>query len=137
MEPKPEITPAERCVLAAVAIYALVFLTQVHCAPAQPVPADAQVGGSALPPIVYAPVRPEELMPAGLGTDGGVPRLGIPPGPSALLKTPPCNREAEEYPINGNCWQATPRKPPCGEWLREHGGTCYRALPRQPPVSGQ
>lgn len=89
------------------------------------------------PEIVYAPVRREELMPTGRGSDGGVPRLGIPPGPSPMLKAPPCNREAEEYTIEGNCWQATPRKPPCGEWLREHDGTCYRALPSVPPVSGQ
>lgn len=120
-----------RALLTIAAAYTAIFLLQVRCAPARQHALDESG------PIVYAPVRPEELMPTGRGEDGGVPRFGIPPGPSPILKTPPCNREAEEYPINGNCWQATPRKPPCGEWLREHEGICYRALPRLPPVSGQ
>jgi len=58
----------------------------------------------------------------------------VPARPEKGWKKPPCNKAMEEYPINGACWQATPRKPPCGP-LYEHGGMCYRpiaVMPRAP-----
>jgi hypothetical protein len=79
--------------------------------------------------ITYEPVTPEEILQTGMvGEDGGVPRKGIPPEPSPMQQKPPCDPDAEEYEINGACWQATPRKPPCGDKLREHNGACYRAI---------
>lgn len=99
-----------------------IFVSQVQCTP-------ARQGVRTQRPMSYEPVTQDEILQTGgIGEDGGVPRKGIPPEPSPMQQKPPCDPEAEEYEIHGACWQATPRKPPCGDKLREHNGVCYRAI---------
>ena len=83
------------------------------------------------------PISKEEAF-TDTGPFEGMPLAGgeVPTSLEKWQKVPPCNREAEEYEINGTCWQATPRKPPCGAMLRAHRGGCYRPVARvdAPPV---
>jgi hypothetical protein len=71
------------------------------------------------------PVEEEAL--TDMRPDAGDASHVVPPKPEPWMKKPPCETALEEYPINGACWQATARKPPCGA-LWQHGDVCYRAI---------
>lgn len=87
------------------------------------------------------PARPLREIAINSSQDAGPPTgqdLPVPTAPEPWMKAPPCDSNLEEYPINGACWQATPRRPPCGQLRRWKDG-CYRPLrkPETPPISGQ
>jgi hypothetical protein len=45
----------------------------------------------------------------------------------------PCNAEAGESAINGNCWAAMADvKPPCGRFTFRYGEKCYRPIAADP-----
>ncbi len=52
-------------------------------------------------------------------------------------KRPPCDEDSGEELVNGACYGAMKRKPPCGPKLMQHGDTCYRAITKaqRPPSS--
>jgi hypothetical protein len=65
-------------------------------------------------------------------TDGKTPVVVRPPAkPLDWQKRPPCDADAGEEAINGACYFAAKRVPPCGR-LVEHEGSCYRAIAKAP-----
>jgi hypothetical protein len=62
----------------------------------------------------------------------------VPTSPEEWQKKPPCDPEQDERQINGACWQATSRKPPCGPLWR-HQELCVRPIAKAKPhpVSGE
>lgn len=111
--------------LAIAALYgAATFITQIACTPARPAP------------LVLSPVAHEETLADVKERPDAGARLGIPLKPEAFQKTPPCDHEMGEVPINGACYAEMAKRPPCGK-LREHDGRCYRpiAKPERDPTS--
>lgn len=95
---------------------------------------------SAGAPLVIQPVEASDTM-TDVDQTAKAPaqqkRRGIPLKPEPFQKTPPCNEDAGEEAVNGACYAAMKRKPPCGPILLEHEGTCYRAVAKapKPPTS--
>lgn len=69
--------------------------------------------------------------------DAGSPWTSLPSKPEPWQKEPPCDPDSGEEPINGACYGAMKRRPPCGPKLTQHGDTCYRPVAKaiKPPVS--
>lgn len=70
-----------------------------------------------------------------LKADGGASPghvVKMPEHPFEWQKKPPCDNDASEEAVNGACYLATKRRPPCGPKLMQHGDTCYRAIAKAP-----
>jgi hypothetical protein len=116
-------TPTKAALLALLA-YTIIVGLHGACTQPRPVPLSRE-------PVEHA----EFLTDLNERPDAGV-RLGIPFTPGPNQKTPPCDPEMGEVPINGACYAEMAKRPPCGK-LREHDGRCYRPIAKQerPPSS--
>lgn len=118
-----------RCVVFVVALYTVVFLFQVRCThPAPPAPRT----------LVVAPVKEEAFVGAGVPAGPAPVEKLIPMKPEPWQKKPPCDADQDERQINGACWQATSKRPPCGTLYR-YEDLCVRPMAeaKPKPVSGQ
>lgn len=115
----PEPVLSQRGLLSIAALFLLVTLLQVQCAPARPV----------IPPpgAFIQPVESEALADTGKGDPSQPVEKLIPEEPEPWQKRPPCDAEQDERLINGACWQATSRRPPCGSLWR-HEDLCVRPI---------
>lgn len=93
-----------------------------------------------VPEPLEAPVPMQEWTTADAGTllplmAGHLP----PPGPNQL-RAGKCDKDMSQEEINGGCWVATTKKPPCPtgkQW--EHNGMCWLPVaPAKPtPTTGE
>ncbi|QRO01519.1 hypothetical protein JRI60_22110 [Archangium violaceum] len=56
----------------------------------------------------------------------------LPDKPFASQLRPPCRTKADHVAINGGCWVALERRPPCDEEQAEHQGKCYLPVMKAP-----
>ena len=102
----------------------------------------AQLNGPALP--LPAPVPQVPLQAASVGAVphafASVVRGGLPPPGPNQKRTGQCDGDQAQEEINGGCWVATTKPPPCPRGkLWEHEGKCWTpvaVLPRE-PTSGE
>ena len=131
--------PLWRVTLFAVALYAGVMFLVTRgriCTP------EEMANGTCKPKVAtHAPATPlrEEDALTDMQPDGGATPGGrrIPEKPADWQKRPPCDEDSGEEAINGACYGAMKRKPPCGPKMVQHGDTCYRAVAKapKPPTS--
>lgn len=116
------LTWSERATLAVLLVYVGSGL-MASCAPRRTVDVPATV------------VRPREegaLADTGKPQDAQPVERLIPDAPEPWQKKPPCDEEQDERAINGACWQATSRRPPCGPLWR-NGDICLRPIAKSKP----
>lgn len=96
--------------------------------PAGPVPAP-------VPQVPLLSSTPSNLPVLAMVMPGTLP----PPGPNQL-RAGKCDDRGSEVAINGGCWVATDKKPPCPEGIQwEHDGRCWRpvAPAARAPTTGE
>jgi hypothetical protein len=56
----------------------------------------------------------------------------LPDKPFSNQLTPPCRTQRDEVDINGGCWMALERRPPCNPEQAEYQGKCYIPMMKTP-----
>lgn len=115
-------------IAAVFAVYSVIFLVQVRCAPAMH------------SPLRGAPVLSEEQAITDMAPDAGIRPDELPAAPLPWQKAVPC--DFGEHALNGACymrWDADDMRPPCAPGNVMWKKRCYRpiAKPRPQPVSGE
>ncbi|WP_342745512.1 hypothetical protein [Cystobacter ferrugineus] len=96
-----------------------------------------------LAPVVVSEVPSEVDAPILSDSDSPVPQTFAYPLPAKPFRNQaaaPCKPQVDEVEINGGCWLAVKRSPPCLDVQAEYQGTCYVPVSKhrgRPPQSAQ
>ncbi|ATB34615.1 hypothetical protein CYFUS_000022 [Cystobacter fuscus] len=96
-----------------------------------------------LAPVVVSEAPSEADAPLLSNSESPVPRTlayPLPAKPFRNQAAAPCKPQVDEVEINGGCWLAVKRSPPCLDVQAEYQGTCYVPVSKdrgRPPQSAQ
>ncbi|QRK04350.1 hypothetical protein JQX13_29265 [Archangium violaceum] len=86
-------------------------------------------------PVVASPAEAgvrSSFLTAGGERDPAAIAYPLPDKPLQGQSRPPCNTRRDEVVINGGCWVALERRPPCHEEQAEYQGKCYLPVSAKP-----